>query len=226
MVGIGSPRIERVRSASAFWSARAKQFDGYYELKHWWDHLLHRPLQIRHDAAMAMVHSLHAPVVCDVGCGSGRQLEAALEAGASRGVGIDVSAEMVRLARDRLVRSGCAERVSIHTGDVLDWQPEEQFDLVWALGVFDYEKTPGPLLKKLHSLSRGHALFTFRRAWAFRSPFRKLTYQLRGQPIYLHTRWSIRSELRAAGFHDIWVERLTAGLYLARARTAPTRVAE
>jgi SAM-dependent methyltransferase len=216
----------RVQNARAFWSAKARQFDAYYELGTWSDRLLHRPLQVRHDAAMTMVRSLRDPVVCDVGCGSGRQLEGALQSGASRCVGIDLSDEMIGLARQRFTGSTDSERVSLHRGDVLHWEPAERFDLVWALGVFDYEKTPGLLLKKLRDLSRGHVLLTFRRVWAFRSPFRKLTYQLRGQPIYLHTRSSIAKELRLAGFVGIDVQRLTAGLYLARARVPEqTRVA-
>jgi len=228
MAGIGreQSRVARVESARAFWSDNAKQFDAYYELRNWRDRLLHQPLQIRHDAAMAMVRSMRAPAVCDVGCGSGRQLEGALQAGASRCVGIDVSDEMIRLVHDRFAGSPYAGRVTTHVGDVLHWQPAERFDLVWALGVFDYEKTPGPLLKKLHALCSGFVLLTFRRIWAFRSPFRKLTYQLRGQPIYLHTRSSIVKELREAGFLDIRVERLTAGLYVARARVSQARVSE
>jgi SAM-dependent methyltransferase len=206
--------------AGRFWSARARRFDSTYEFANLWDRLVHQPLRIRHDATMAAIRALPAPSVCDIGCGSGRQLEAALAAGASRCVGIDLSEEMVALARRRLEAAGAGGRAEVVIGDALGWEPGDRFDLVYALGVFDYEADPRRLLAKLAELSRKQVLATFRRAWALRSPFRKLSYQLRGRPIYLHTAAGIRQAMERVGLRNISVDRLTAGLYIARAETA------
>ena len=203
-----------------FWSARARRFDSTYEFASLWDRLVHQPLRIRHDETMAAIRTLEAPAVCDIGCGSGRQLEASLGAGARRLVGIDLSHEMVVLARARLAAAGAGDRAEVVMGDALRWEPGERFDLVYALGVFDYEVDPRHLLRKLAQLSRNQVLATFRRAWAFRSPFRKLSYQLRGRPIYLHTAASIRRAMHDTGFRNVSVRRLTAGLYIVRAETA------
>ena len=214
------PRGRDGQAVGQFWSERARRFDATYDYATWWDRLLHRPLEIRHETTMSAIRSLRSPSVCDVGCGSGRQLEGAFRAGASRCVGVDLSSEMVELARARLQAAGAADRAEVFIGDALTWEPGERFDFVYALGVFDYEADPRPLLRKLSLLSRDHVLATFRRAWAVRSPFRKLTYRLKGRPIYLHTRASIHSAMSFVGFREIQVRRLTAGLYVVRARTA------
>jgi SAM-dependent methyltransferase len=209
-------RSRSVAAVASFWSSRAKRFDAIYDYATWWDRWLHQPIQRRHDAAMDAVLSLSLPTVCDIGCGSGRQLAGAIEAGAARAVGVDVSSEMVALARRRSRDVGCTGRVEVHVADALGWETHETFDLVWALGVFDYVRDPQPLLRRMRELSRNQVLATFRRMWAVRSPFRKLVYACRGQPIYLFTKGRIRDEMSAAGFRRVSVERLSAGLYIAR----------
>jgi hypothetical protein len=123
---------------------------------------------------------------------------------------------MARIACARWARLGLEDRLSIHVGDALRWETDERFDLVWALGVFDYVDEPGPLLRKMAAVSKGTVLVTFRRLWALRSPLRKVAYQLSGEPIYLYTRRRVRHELEAAGLRHVIVERLHGTCYLAR----------
>lgn len=203
---------------AAHWSRRAEEWDRLYDDTVWLNRIIRRPLRLRHEAVLNAVRSLDGPSVCDVGCGTGRQLAAAIGEGASRGVGIDLSAEMARLAATRWERLGIRDRLTIQVGDALHWEPDQTFDVVWALGVFDYVADPVPLLHKMASLSRGVILATFRRIWAFRSPLRKLAYHLRGQPIYLYTRSQVRHACETAGLKDVSVERLDGTCYLARGR--------
>jgi SAM-dependent methyltransferase len=201
---------------AAYWSSRASAFDRLYESSTWWERLLRESLRRRHDAVIGTVRALDGPAVCDFGCGTGRQLAGAVAAGACRGVGVDLSSEMGQLARQRWTRLGLENRLSVHVGDALHWRTDEKFDVVWALGVFDYIDEPGPLLRKMASVSKGMVLATFRRVWALRSPFRKVTYHLRGKPIYLYTRHRVQRELEAAGLRRVTVERLHGTCYLAR----------
>lgn len=56
-------------------------------------------------------------VVVDLGCGRGELLVAALDAGASRAIGIEYAEAAVRLARQTLAAHPAGERAELHHGD-------------------------------------------------------------------------------------------------------------
>src|SRR5690349_4439903 len=83
---------------------KAQQFDDLYEDERPLVKLLRPGLFRRRQLAADTVRAYRQPRVLDVGCGSGRIGEFALEAGAAHYVGVDFSEPMIELARDRLTR--------------------------------------------------------------------------------------------------------------------------
>ena len=95
-----------------YFDRHARSFDRVYGKRS-----LRRAPQRSRELAVSVVARHRAPEVLDVGCGPGRVAEAVIEAGASRYVGIDFSAEMLELARRRL---DGREGVELVKGDFLD----------------------------------------------------------------------------------------------------------
>lgn len=62
--------------------------------------------------------------VIDLGCGSGRDVMAFADMGHDA-VGLDASAELVRLAKERL-------EINAMTGDMVQWKATEPYDGIWA----------------------------------------------------------------------------------------------
>src|SRR3954464_4638144 len=85
---------------------KAFSFDHLYDEEHALQRLLRPGLFNRRELAVSVVRDYDAPSVLDVGGGSGRVGEFALDAGASRYVDIDLSDTMLELARQRLPRVG------------------------------------------------------------------------------------------------------------------------
>src|SRR5436305_3615115 len=128
---------QRVRKR---FTAKAHQFDDLYEDERPLVRLLRPGLFRRRQLAVETVSSCTEPAVLDVGCGSGRIGELVLDAGARRYLGIDFSEPMIDLARDRLNRF--EERVALVRDDFLTAELEGSFDVVLALGLFDYLPNP------------------------------------------------------------------------------------
>jgi SAM-dependent methyltransferase len=159
--------------------------------------------------------------VLDVGCGSGRIGEFVLEAGASEYVGVDFSEPMIGLAEARLARFD--GKVKLITDDFLKAPIEGQFEVVLALGLFDYLPDAARFIGRMFELcATGGCLVGSFPAWSLlKGPARKIRYEWIGDcPIFNYTHEQLESTFRDAGFKQ--VELLTSGRwrsgYLARAR--------
>ncbi len=139
-----------------------------------------------------------------MGCGSGRIGELALEAGSSHYVGIDFSEPMIELARARLQRFH--DRTQLILGDFLACPLEGEFDVVLALGLFDYLPDPRPFTKRIFELTapRGCLVGSFP-AWSpLKGPIRKIRYEVIGDcPIFNYSRRGLEALMRDSGFARI-----------------------
>ena len=204
---------ERVRG---HFEEEAGTFDALYNEDRLVQRTLRPGLHRRRDLALDVVRSYTDPSVLDVGCGSGRVGEGALEAGASRYVGVDFSAPMLDLARQRLDRFG--ERVTLVEGDFLDAPLEGQFDVVLALGFFDYIPNPEDFTRRMYELCSGEVVASFPKWSWLKGPVRKLRYEVINDcPIFNYTERGLRSMFVASGFGRVDVVAATRSGYLVRA---------
>jgi SAM-dependent methyltransferase len=135
-----------------------------------------RPSLLRgRDATLALARSLGAPRVLEAGCGPGRLAEALLAAGVPEYVGVDVSRAMVERARARLSRFG--DRATLIHAPIEAAPIEGPFQLVVALGLFDYVDDPEATLGRMAAECAGVLLTTFPRWDVLRDPVRTLVHR-------------------------------------------------
>jgi SAM-dependent methyltransferase len=194
---------QRVRNR---FRSKAQQFDDLYEDERLLVRLLRPGLFRRRQLAVETVASYQDPRVLDVGCGSGRIGEFALEAGAARYVGVDFAEPMIALAQSRLARFD--HRVELLTADFSTAPLEGPFEVVLALGLFDYLPEPERFLGRMFELcaSGGRVVGSFP-AWSLiKGPVRKVRYEWIGDcPIFNYTREGIERMFSEAGFARVEV---------------------
>jgi SAM-dependent methyltransferase len=197
---------------------RAKQFDDLYEDERPLVRLLRPGLFRRRQLAADTVASYEDPRVLDVGCGSGRIGEFVLEAGAASYLGIDFSEPMIDLARDRLQRFG--ERVELALGDFIETPLEGPFDVLLALGFFDYIPDAGRFSCRMAELcAPGGCMVGSFPTWSWlKGPVRKVRYELLGDtPIFNYGRRELQLMLEASGFERVEIMAPGRSGYLVRA---------
>jgi SAM-dependent methyltransferase len=212
----GEPRAPGAR-VQAHFEANASAFDDLYEDERLLQRLLRPGLFRRRELALEAVRSYEQPRVLDVGCGSGRIGELILRERAREWVGVDFSEPMLELARKRLASFG--ERALIVHGDFLAVPLEGRFDVVVALGLFDYIADPAPFLARMHALCApsGSLVASFPAWSALKGPLRHLRYEwLRRCPIFDYTDAQLRALVGEAGFARVELRARRSG-YLARA---------
>lgn len=192
---------------------QATEFDVLYDSKRqssverWLNRKFRSDIIARYEAAIAHVRSTGARSVLDVGCGPGHYLGALTKAGVPRLVGIDVSETMISLARSHpgIVGSPSIELIK---ADYVTWKSAEKFEVLLALGFFDYVRDPIPILTKMQEQATNSVFASFPSKHWFRTPFRWTRRRLQGTRVYFYSEKQIRDLAAQAGFFDVEVRQL------------------
>ena len=143
----------------------------------------------RREFALDVARDYDAPRVLDVGGGSARIGELMLEQGASRYIDVDLSDSMLDLARQRLERFD--DKVVLIQGDFLREAIPGSFEVVLALGYFDYIQDAPAHVRRMRELIApgGSVVASFPRWTWTKGPIRKLRYEvINNCPIFDYTR--------------------------------------
>jgi len=167
---------------------KAFSFDSLYDEEHALQRLLRPGLFNRRELAFEVAREYRAPS----GGGTGRIADPTLDQGASRYVDVDLSDSMLELARQRLARFG--DKVELVQSDFLSAPVEGPFDLVLALGYFDYIEDAGAHVRRIMELAGGSVVASFPRWTWTKGPIRKLRYEVINHcPIFDYTEGTLRS---------------------------------
>lgn len=168
----------------------------------------------RYQAAIKHVQDSDAKSVLDVGCGPGHYLAALSKMGIPRLVGVDVSEQMIALARNHpeISRSSSIELIQ---ADYLEWTADTKFDVILALGFFDYVQDPVPILRKMRSETTHSVFASFPSRHWLRMPFRWARRRLQGTKVYFYSEAQIRELAVESGYTKACVASLPgAGMNL------------
>lgn len=192
------------RQIAQYWDQIAPQFDTIYSgkksaLARGLDHWLRRDMYERFNWVMRQAGDVNNLTVCDVGCGSGRFVSPLAQRGADV-TGLDFAPQMLDLARELVSKDGVADRCKFVLSDVLDWKTDEKFDLVIAIGFWDYVADPLGRLQVIRTITRGRFLSAWPRAGTLRAAVRKQRLKMVGCPVYFWTHDQVEDYLRRAGF--------------------------
>jgi 2-polyprenyl-3-methyl-5-hydroxy-6-metoxy-1,4-benzoquinol methylase len=184
----------------------AERFDAIYEEakplhQRMFDRLRHVVVE-RFELVRALAPIPGAWSVLDVGCGPGRYGLALAALGARRIVGLDVAGKMLDLARAEFERAGVAERGEFVHSDFLSFRTDERFEVVLAMGYFDYLEEPLPHLKKMIEVCRGRVFASIPKRWEWRAPIRKAKFLAIRSFVRFYSKSEIRGVIRDAGVSD------------------------
>ena len=205
-----------------FFDQRARTFHRIYEktpfVERTFNRLMRRAIYARTQVLVDEVQRLPSPTLLDVGSGTGVNTFAALEAGASRAVGVDLAKTMVEMARQGASEHGIADKCQFDEGDFMTAGEEQRFDVVAALGVFDYVRDAEVFFRKMCRVANRTVVASFP-GRGFRGQIRRVRYERQGCPLFLFDEEEVKSWAQAEGFKDIsYPFRGSSGFVLAARR--------
>jgi 2-polyprenyl-3-methyl-5-hydroxy-6-metoxy-1,4-benzoquinol methylase len=210
------------RDRRQVWDAHAVRWDQIYDGsgRVWgrmWDGLTRSNIPRRFERCFQWHPSLTASAVLDIGCGSGRYVAEAIARGARYVVAVDSSSRMIEMAYGFVERTSSAEAVEFRCEDIMTSQLQGRFDLVIAVGVFDYIEDPSELCRRSAAWCRGSFVASFPHRFSLRWIPRLVYWRRQGIRARFYSRGEIRSLTRGANLQVDRLERI-GPVYLLRAR--------
>lgn len=194
------------RSPGRYFDDHASAFDSIYGSKgrvsRWINRTFRRAVYERFEIALRHSGDVEGKSVLDIGCGSGRYMIEYVRRGAGRVVGIDFSSEMLGTAADLIASHGARDRCELVSGDFLEYGFRERFDIVLAMGVFDYVQDGAGFLNKMASLSRETVIASFPGRSFPRMHLRKIRYRIGRCPVFFYEEEDIRRLLPETGIRS------------------------
>lgn len=199
-----SPRTDETQQIAQFWNDIAHDFDAIYTGKknpiaRGMDRWLRRDIYQRFEWVMKEAGDVRGMKICDVGCGSGRFVASLAKRGAHV-TGIDFAPEMLKIGAQLAEQEKVADRCKFVLTDVLDWKTAEKFDLVIAIGFWDYVADPLPRLRVIRELTTTTFLSAWPRAATLRASIRSVRLKMAGCPVYFFRLNQVEDYLKKAGF--------------------------
>lgn len=185
-----------------------RQWDALYAhenvVQYFFNRVLRRALFDRHRLTFEKCGEISGATVLDVGCGTGRfSIEFAVR-GASRVVGVDFAPSMIDYARSLAAEMHVSEKCEFLCDNFLEHEFREQFQIIVAMGFFDYTANPQEVLQKIHSLTGRIFLASFPRDSLIWGLQRKIRYRfIKKCPVYHYSRGQLVDLYRAASFTDV-----------------------
>lgn len=204
--------VHQEKLAADFFDRFAGEFDTLYDEKRgpfmrWVDQNFRSDMFIRFAWTFERMGPLAGKSVLDIGCGSGPYLVEALRRGTASVTGLDPAPGMIELARTRLAEAQIHGRVQLLTGFFPDTEVPAH-DHAIVMGVFDYLADPLAFLVGLKRVTRETAQVSFPSRHWFRTPFRRVRYQLRNCPVYFFDPEQIDALARQAGFRTVEIRKI------------------
>lgn len=166
----------------------------------WLDRLLRPDIEQRFVLTLKEIQNANPDSVLDVGVGPGQYLKAYAELGVPEIIGLDFSAPMIELAKERVGQPPDGVKVSYIVNDFMNQDFEQSFGVSVAMGVLDYIAEPIGFLTRMKNLTAKYVLISFPSISVWRTPIRKLRYAYKRCPVYFYNRKKIEVLAKSCGF--------------------------
>lgn len=195
-----------------------KQWDALYSHENRFMHMINRWLRKglyeRYRLTFEHCGDLSGKRVLDIGCGTGRYSIECVKRGASRVVGIDFALSMIEFSREIAQQVNVADKCEFICNDFLTYPFEESFDIVLALGFFDYIENPEPIFRKIAELKPRKFVASFPKYTPIWGVQRAIRYNwIKKCPIYNYTEGQLEHLCREVQFSSRQILSIQKGLF-------------
>jgi 2-polyprenyl-3-methyl-5-hydroxy-6-metoxy-1,4-benzoquinol methylase len=194
-----------IQAQRAFWNSEADAFQSIYTHRkskffNMLDQIFRKDMYERYQFTIANCEPIEGRTFLDVGCGNALYSLELARKGAAKVVGIDIAEVMIGLCKKSADAENLSDRCNFIQTDLLEYKPDQKFDVSFGIGLFDYIKNPLPVLTKMLAVSNDKVIMAFPRLYTWRAPVRKVRLTIKGCDVYFYSAARINKLMKDAGF--------------------------
>jgi 2-polyprenyl-3-methyl-5-hydroxy-6-metoxy-1,4-benzoquinol methylase len=194
-----------IQAQRAFWNSEADAFQSIYTHRkskffNTLDQIFRKDMYERYQFTIANCEPVKGRTFLDVGCGNALYSLELARKGAKKVVGIDIAEVMIGLCKKYSDEQNLSDICTFIQTDLLEYNPDQKFDVSFGIGLFDYISDPLPVLRKMREVSTDKAIMAFPRLYTWRAPVRKVRLTLKGCDVYFYSAARINQLMKDAGF--------------------------
>ena len=183
--------IAMKNKAKHYFDKIPNEWDSLYSGKSWLmkklNRFLRKGLFERYELTFKHCGEIPGTRVLDIGCGTGHYSIEFARRGAAKVVGIDFAPSMIAFAQENAQQNRVSECCEFICADFLSHNLQQPFDIVVAMGFFDYIKEPESYFKKISSLTKRRFLASFIKDSLIWGTQKKIRYHwIKKCPIYFY----------------------------------------
>jgi len=193
--------------AATYFDRSGQLFDSLYSLEKTSkfmqvvNKMFRRDIYERYALTLEHLKRVNAKSILDVGVGGARYAQGYVDFGLERFVGVDISRTMLDFAKEHVKHLDNHEQIfEFVLSDINVFETHERFDVVVAMGFFDYISNTQTILQKLRALCKHSLIASFPSRSIYRTPIRKLRYRFKKCPVFFFDRDQIMRLSEQAGF--------------------------
>ena len=191
---------------------KSQDFDNIYTgKKSAWgkflDKMLRWDMETRFKRTIEECGDVTGKTILDVGCGSGRFMLPLHRKKPKLITGLDFAPRMLEIAGRLLKEDFPDTPTKLIEGEYGDIVFEEPFDIIIAIGLFDYIDDVLPMLKKMRKETKEKLIASFPISGTSRAFIRKIRLGVYNCPVYFFSEDQVRNLLTQADFADIELEK-------------------
>lgn len=189
-----------------YFDRKATVFDSIYLNENfflkWFNLLFRKAIYERFQIAINESRDIQGKTILDIGCGGGRYAVQYAKLGAKKVTGIDLSANMIELSKQLAQQEEVADKCNFIKTNFLDFDTSEKFDVIIAMGVFDYIDNPTQFLEKMIAVSNHKIIASFPGESFLRMYIRKLRYKYKKCPVFFYSEAKLNQIAEISGLDD------------------------
>ncbi|MBL7191973.1 methyltransferase domain-containing protein [bacterium] len=191
---------------------KAQDFDDIYtgqksSFGRYLDKILRWDMEKRFNRTIEECGDITGKTILDVGCGSGRFMLALHKKNPKLITGLDFAPKMLEIAEKLLKKDLPDTPTKLIEGEYGGIEFKEPFDIIIAIGLFDYIDDAPAMLKKMRKDTKEKIIASFPVKGTFRAFIRKIRLGLYKCPVYYFSEEDVKKLFTEAGFKDIKMEK-------------------